>query len=163
MPGVKSSPALKWFILLLLPVTLGWKLAVRPGGDFGEINDKQVQHRVAEFLFRQHFALVSSEKIEEGRPMLQATAGSCRMVVAKSPAIGSDRDVIRRLASAVDKVFVVYRGKVYTDQPTWLTVSDFLWTRFRRELGLKAQVAPVLAIIAGPNCGAEQLSWDEFH
>ena len=162
MCGVKSSPALKWLVLLLLPVTLGLKLAVRPSDDAREFNDKQVQLRVAEFLFRQHFTLASSEKIEDGRPMIVATTGSCRMLVAKSPAVGSDRDVIRRLASAAEHVFVVYRGKVYADQPTWLTVLDFLWTRFRRELGLRTQVAPVLAIIAGPNCGAEQLSWDEL-
>jgi hypothetical protein len=153
---------LKWFLVLLLPITLGLKLAVRPSAGAGEFNDKQIQLRVAEFLFRQHFTVVSSEKIEEGRPIIQATAGACRMVVAKSPAIGSDRDVIRRLATATDRVFAVYRGKVYVDQPTWLTVSDYLWTRLQRELGLNAQAAPLLAVIAGRNCGAEQLSWNEL-
>ena len=162
MRGVNSSPALKWFALLLLPVTLGWKLAVRPSADLGELKDRQVQLRVAEFLVRQHFTVASSEKIEEGRPMIQATAGSCRMLVAKSRVIGSDRDVLGRLAAATDRVFVVYRGKIYGDQPTWLTVSDFLWARLQRELGLNAQDSPVLAVIAASNCGAEQLSWYEF-
>jgi hypothetical protein len=153
---------LKWFLLLSLPITLGLKLAMRPSAEAGEFNDKQIQLRVAEFLFRQHFTVVNSEKIEEGRPIIQATAGACHMVVAKSPAIGSDRDVIRRLATATDRVFAVYRGKVYVDQPTWLTVSDYLWTRLRRELGWNVQAAPVLAIIAAPNCAAEQLSWNEL-
>ena len=152
----------KWSLILLLPITLGLKLAARPGVNLSELNDKQVQFRVAEFLFRQHFTVVSSEKIEEGRPIIQASAGACRMVVAKSPAIGSDRDVIRRLATATDRVFAVYRGKVYADQPTWLTVSDYLWARLQRELGLNARAAPVLAVIAGLNCGAEQLSWNEL-
>jgi hypothetical protein len=160
---VNSSPAFKWLVLLLLlPITLGVKLAVRPSAELGELSDKQIQLRVAEFLFRQHFTVVSSEKIEEGRPIIQASAGACRVVVAKSPAIGSDRDVIRRLATATDRVFAVYRGKVYVDQPTWLTVSDYLWARLQRELGLNAQAAPVLAVIAGLNCGAEQLSWNEL-
>ena len=160
---MSSFPAFKWFVLLLLlPITLGVKLVVRPSAELGEFNDKQIQLRIAEFLFRQHFTVVSSEKIEEGRPIIQASAGACRMVVAKSPAIGSDRDVIRRLATATDRVFAVYRGKVYVDQPTWLTVSDYLWARLQRELGLNAQAAPVLAVIAGLNCGAEQLSWNEL-
>ena len=160
---MNSSPAFKWLVLLLLlPITLGVKLAVRPSAELGELSDKQIQLRVAEFLFRQHFTVVSSEKIEEGRPIIQASAGACRVVVAKSPAIGSDRDVIRRLATATDRVFAVYRGKVYVDQPTWLTVSDYLWARLQRELGLNAQAAPVLAVIAGLNCGAEQLSWNEL-
>ena len=91
--------------------------------------------------------------------MIQATAGGCRMLIAKSPAIGSDRDVLRRYAEAADQIFVVFRGRVYADQPDWLTVSDFLWARFRRELGLEARAAPVLAVIAGANCGADRLSW----
>jgi hypothetical protein len=160
--GVRFSPALRWFILLLLPITLGWKLAVRPAADLGERNDKQVQLEVAEFLARQHFSVASSEHIEAGRPMIQATAGGCRMLIAKSPAIGSDRDVLRRYAEAADQVFVVFRGKVYADQPDWLTVSDFLWARFRRELGFDARAAPVLAVIAGANCGADRLSWEEL-
>ena len=160
---MNSSPAFKWLVLLLLlPITLGVKLVVRPSAELGELSDKRIQLRVAEFLFRQHFTVVSSEKIEEGRPIIQASAGACRMVVAKSPAIGSDRDVIRRLATATDRVFAVYRGKVYVNQPTWLTVSDYLWARLQRELGLNAQAAPVLAVIAGLNCGAEQLSWNEL-
>lgn len=160
---MSSFPAFKWFVLLLLlPFTLGVKLVARPSTELGELNDKQVQLEVAEFLLRQHFTVVFSEKIEEGRPIIQASTGACRMVVAKSPAIGSDRDVIRRLATATDGVFAVYRGKVYADQPTWLTVSDYLWARLQRELGLNARAAPVLAIIAGLNCGAEQLSWNEL-
>jgi hypothetical protein len=160
--GVKSSPALKWFVLLLLPLTLGLKLAVRAGGELGEFSDKQVQLEVADFLSRQHFNVVSLEKFEEGRPMIRATAGVCRMLVAKSPAIGSDRDVLRQLLTPADQIFVVYRGKVYADQPTWLTVSDFLWARLRREIGLNTQAAPVLAVIAAENCNAERLPWDEL-
>jgi len=159
---VKSSPALKWLVLLLLLPTLGLKMVLRPSADAGDSDDRQVQLRVADFLFRQHFIPVSSEKIEHGRPMIQAIAGSCRLLVAKSPAIGSDLDLIRRLAAATDLVFVVYRGRVYADPPTWLTVLDFLWIRLRRELGANAQFAPMLAVVAAPNCGAEQLSWGEL-
>jgi hypothetical protein len=160
--GVKSSPALKWFVLLLLPITLGFKLAVHAGAELGGVNDKQVQLKVADFLSRQHFNVVSFEDFVEGRPMIRATAGVCRMLVAKSPAIGWDRDVLRQLVTPGDRMFVVYRGKVYADQPTWLTVSEFLWARLRREIGFNAQAAPVLAVIAAENCGAERLSWDEL-
>jgi len=162
VPGVNFSPALKWFVILLLPITLGLKLAVRAGAEVGGLNDKQVQLSVADFLSRQRFNVVSFDKFEEGRPMIRATAGACRMLVAKSPAIGSDRDVLRQLLTPADGLFIVYRGKVYADQPTWLTVSDFLWARLRREIGLNTQAAPVLAVIATANCGAERLSWDEF-
>jgi hypothetical protein len=159
--GVSCSRALKWFVLLLLPLTLGWKLAVRPG-DSGVLTEKEAQLKVAEFLVRQHFTVAVSEQMDEGRPTISATTGMCRMLIAKSPAIGSDRDVIRRYATAADRVFVVFRGRVYAEQPTWLTVSDFLWSRFQRELGFNAQASPVLAVIATTSCDAERLPWVEL-
>ena len=158
---MSSSPVLKWGVLLLLPLTLGWKLAVRPG-DSGELKEKETQLKIAEFLVRQRFAVAVSEKMDEGQPAIRATAGACRILVAKSPALGWDRDMIRRNATAADEIFVVFAGKVYTEQPTWLTVPDFLWARFRRELGMNAQPTPVLAVIATTNCGAERLPWKEL-
>ena len=152
---------LKWFVLLLLPLTLGWKLAVRPS-DSGELKEKDAQGKIAEFLVRQHFTVAVSDKMEEGRPAIRATAGACRMLVAKSPAMGWDRDMIRRHATVADEVFVVFAGKIYAEQPTWLTVSDFLWTRLRRELGVNVQPTPVLVVIATTSCAAERLPWDEL-
>jgi hypothetical protein len=159
---VSSSPALKWFILLLLlPLSFSWKLAVRPG-DAGAMNDNDVQFKVAEFLVRQRFTVAISEKVEEGQPMLRATASACRLLIAKSAAMGSDRDMISRFVAPGDHVFVVFRGKVSQDQPTWLTVFDFLWSRLQRELGIKAQASPVLAVIATTSCDAERLPWAEL-
>jgi hypothetical protein len=152
---------LKWFVLLLLPFTLAWKLAARPG-DLRELGEKEAQVKVAEFLVKQHFSVAVSDKMEEGQPALRATTGACHMLVAKSPPIGSDRDMIRRYATAADRVFIVFRGRVYAEQPIWLTVSDFLWFRFRRELGLRAEASPVFAVVATRNCDAERLPWHEL-
>jgi hypothetical protein len=159
--GVSFSPVLKWGVLLLLPLTLGWKLAVRPG-DSGELKENETQLKIAEFLVRQRFAVAAPEKVQEGQPVIRATAGPCRLLVAKSPSMGWDRDLIRRYATAADRVFVVFAGRTYAEQPTWLTVSDFLWARFRRELGMNAQPTPVLAVIATTACAAERLPWKEL-
>ena len=154
---------LRWSVALLLPLTLGWKLTVRPA-DPHELaqREKATQLRVAEFLTRNRFSVAVSDQVEEGKPSIRATAGPCRLLVANSTAMGWDRDLIRRNATDTDRVFVVFRGKVYPDQPTWLTVSDFLWARFRRELGFRAEAAPILAVIATTSCDAEQLPWDEL-
>jgi predicted small integral membrane protein len=160
--GVSSSPGLKWFILLLLPLTLAWKLAVRPGGS-GELNGRDVQRNVAEFLVRQHFIVAVSDNVEEmGQPAIRASAGACRILIAKSPALGWNRELVRRYATTGDRVFVVFRGSVYAEQPTWLTLTDFLWARLRRELGFSAQATPVLAVIATTSCDAERLPWGEL-
>ena len=158
---MNSSRAIKWaFLLLLLVLTLGWKLAVRPGG--AGVPEREVQRWVAEFLVRQRFAVVGTPTLDEGQPMLRAQAGPCRILVVSSPSLGWDRDLVRRQANPADHVFVVFRGRVYGEQPTFLTVSDFLWARFRRELGFNAQAAPVLAVIATDTCDAERLPWNEL-
>jgi hypothetical protein len=78
---------------------------------------------------------------------------------AKSPALGWDRDLIRRYADSDDRVFIVFRGRIYSDQPSFLTVFDALLTRFRREFGFNVQPNPVLAKM---NCDAERLPWDQL-
>ena len=83
-------------------------------------------------------------KRQQTCPMIRATAGACRMLVIEASYDGSDRDRIRRYASAEDTVFVVFGGRIYAEQPTLLTVSDYLWSRFQRQLGLRAEATPVL-------------------
>jgi hypothetical protein len=76
--------------------------------------------------------------------------------------VGWDRDQIQRYADAEDRIFVVFRGRVYFNQPTFRTVFDALYSRFQRELGFRAQPNPVLAVVAKANCDAERLPWDEI-
>jgi hypothetical protein len=160
--GVRSSRGVKWLVVaLLLPLTLGWKLAVRPT-NLGDLPDRHVQQQVTMFLAKQRFSVLAADKVEEGQPMLRATSGTCRLLAAKSPAMGWDRDLIRRHSAQDDDVFTVFRGRIYSEQPTWLTVPNFLWARFRRELGLRVSAEPVLAIVATKICGAERLPWAEL-
>ena len=160
MRGVSCSPGFKWFVLLLLPLTLGWKLAVYPDESSKE---NATQRKIAEFLVRQHFTVaVASESTVTGQPMIRATAPACRLLVAESPVEGWGREVARLDATAADAVFVVYGGRIYAEQPTWLTVSDILWSKFPRALGLKAQARPILTVVATRSCEAERLPWAEL-
>jgi hypothetical protein len=160
--GVKSSRALKYLVLLLLlSLSLGWKVVARatPGE---RPTDRAIQVRVAEFLIRQHFTVSMAERAEEGKPSVTANSGACRLLVIRSPALGWDRDLIRRYADAEDEVFVVFRGQIYADQPTFRTVFDTLWSRFLRELGSSTWPSPVFAVVARPGCEADRLPWSKF-
>jgi len=160
--GVKSSRALKYLILLLfLSLTLAWKVIAR-ATPHEQPTDRSIQVRLAEFLVGQHFSVSMMERAEQGKPAVTASSGSCRMLVIRSPALGWDRDLIRRYASAEDQVFVVFRGRVYSDQPSFWTVLDTLWSRFLRELGFRAWPSPVFAVVARTGCEAERLPWDKF-
>jgi hypothetical protein len=160
--GVKSSRALKYLIILLfLSLTLAWKVIAR-ATPHQQPTDRNIQVRLAEFLTGQHFSVSMMEHAPEGKPALIANSGSCRIIVMRSPALGWDRDLIRRYADAEDQVFVVFRGQIYSDQPTFQTAVDALWSRFQRELGFPAWPSPVLGVVARTICGADRLPWDKF-
>jgi hypothetical protein len=160
--GVKSSRALKYLILLVfLSLSLGWKVVARATREEPP-SDRSIQVRVAEFLVRQHFSISMLEHAEEGKPIVTANSGSCRILVMKSPALGWDRDLVRRYASAEDQIFVVFRGRVYSDQPPFRTVLDTIWSRFQMELGFPASPSPVFAVVARTGCEADRLPWDKF-
>ena len=76
---MSCSPALKWFIALLLPLTLGWKLTVRPD-DPSELIDSLV-----EFFARHHFDILVTEDSMGQSPAIQATAGERRFPVSAKP------------------------------------------------------------------------------
>jgi hypothetical protein len=135
-------------------------MAVRPS-DLSGIADKTVQLKVANFLVRQQFDVSMSKDIDEGQPMLRATTGLCRMLVAKSSATGADRDVIRKLATGSDDVFVIFDGRIYDQQPVFLTALDSLWARLRRELGFTVNGSLLLSVVASTSCQAERLPWRE--
>jgi len=136
-------------------------LAVRPA-NLADSPDRDAQRKVVDFLTRQRFAVSATERVEEGQPMVRASAGACHLLIAKSPAMGWDRDLIRRFGTADNLVFSVFRGQIYAEQPTWLTVPDYLWARFRRELGIEVSAEPVLAVVAAKICDAEKLPWTEL-
>jgi hypothetical protein len=160
--GVKSSRGIKYLIILLfLSLTLAWKVIAR-ATPHERPTDRNIQVRLAEFLIRQHFSVSMMERAEEGKPAITANSGSCRMIVMRSPALGWDRDLVRRYADAEDQVFVVFRGRIYSDQPTFQTAVDALWSRFQRELGFTVWPSPVLGVVARTSCGADRLPWERF-
>jgi hypothetical protein len=92
-------------------------------------------------------------------PIVQATSGLCRVLVAKVEPDGSNQDQVRDLATATDHVFIVFRGGVYTQQPVLLTMIESLWSRSLHKLGLMRRMSPVIGAVASASCDIEQLPW----
>jgi hypothetical protein len=153
---MSCSPALKWFIVLLLPLTLGWKLTVRPH-DPSELNDSLV-----EFFARHHFGVIVTEDDMGQSPVIQATAGVCRVLAGEISSNGGNWQLPRRFAAPTDHVFVVFHGRVYSTQPTLLTAVSDLWSQFLRQTGLVRHQSSVIAIVASATCDAEGLPWEEL-
>ena len=58
-----------------------------------------------------------------GMQMVEATAGLCQLRVALSASRGWHRDLIRTMTKPGEQTFVVFRGKVYPEQPMLLTIT----------------------------------------
>lgn len=158
---MKYSRGFKFLLGAALISTLGFKLLLKPATS-SENPTTAAQARLADFLTRQHFRVSVVEHAAEGQASIVASTGVCRILAVRSPAMGWDRDLVRRQASPGDEVLVLYRGKIYNEQPTLRTVSDFLWGRILRELGINSTERAIYAIISPKSCNASFLPWDEL-
>lgn len=118
---------------------------------------------MVEFLTRQKFDVVVTDRmILSDLPLIHATAGTCRMLVAEASPDGWNNLVIRDVAKGMDQLFLVYRNKIYSEQPTWLTITTYWWSRYLRKMGLVGHAMPLFAVAATAACDAKQLPWAEL-
>lgn len=148
------SPALKWLIAILLPLTVALKLAANAGG-----ND-HLEDDVITFLTRQGFQAVAAE--ETNFRSILAVNSSCRMRVMVTSNDGGLRDMVRSLVTDDDSLIFVHQGEVYQEQPVLLTLSAALWTRAFRKMGLTDRHEAVLAVVAQRRCDASRLPWHQL-
>ena len=140
----------------MLLLALGWKIAVQPD------DESYLKDDLIKFLERNHFIAIVTNEIVIDTPIIQATTASCHLQVGRLAPDGSNQDLIRHLAAGADRSFIVFRGAVYTQQPIFWTVLNYLWSRFLRELGLTRHIIPVIAVAADSSCDAENLPWREL-
>jgi hypothetical protein len=153
---VNSSRAFRLFIPLLLLVSVGWKIVIRPdNGDY-------LKTHLVDFFERNRFDVEVTKEIVNYTPIIRASRTSCRLQIARLTPDGSNRDLIHHLAGNADGAFVVFRGRVYERQPILFTVINYLWSRFLREMGLAAHIYPVIAVAQSSSCNAEQLPWSQL-
>jgi hypothetical protein len=133
-------------ILILLPLTIAWKLAVKPE------NPVEIQDAIVEFLANQQFNVtVTSDDI------IEASSDTCRLRAMGVSPLGNEVNLVNSFRASTDHIFFVFRRTIYAQQPVRLTVASYLWFRFLRELGLASRIPPVIAVVA--SCNAEQLPW----
>jgi hypothetical protein len=152
---VKFSPALRWSLVLLLPLTLGWKLTLRAD------SPSEVSNAVVEFLARHQFSVVVTSDIINQMPVVRANSVNCRLLVAKISPLRDSKDQVQYLVSTQDRTFIVFRGAIYNQQPVILTIVNYLGFRLLGALGLATQIPPVLSVVSSCDAAA-QLPWDEL-
>jgi hypothetical protein len=153
---VSFSRALKWFIAVLLPLTLVWKLTLKTE------DSVQLKDSITNFLVGHSFAVSEIKRELNGMPVIRATAKPCEMLILRASPDGWTRDLIRKFATATDHIFIVFRGEIYPDQTSWIIMADYLQSEILYRLGLVPHVSAVIAVVASENCDAERLPWDRL-
>jgi len=137
-------------------MSLGWKSAVRI--DYSS----NLEDKIHSFLRRSDFIVTVSEELIRDHRTFRAFKAACLMLVTGISHRGWERDTMNKRATAGEQVFIVFGGKIYAEQPTWLTAFDFLWYKVLSELGFKVFPTPVIAVIASKSCDAQRLPWYEL-
>jgi hypothetical protein len=153
---VSYSNVFKWTVIFLLSVSIAWKIAIPPD------DENDLKDHLIEFLQRNRFEVTASERMVNYMPIIEANTASCQLTIARLFPNGSNRDLIQHLAENTDRLFIVFRGRVYAEQPIFLTVVNYFWSRFLRELGVIRHITPIIAVAAKSSCNAEALPWDEL-
>jgi len=151
---VNSSRAYRGAIAFLILVAIAWKIAALPE----TLNDPKED--LVRFFDRNHFNVVVTDGYTA---IIQATMELCHLKIAALSPNGSDRDLIQYFASGTDRLFIVFRGQVYAQQPVWWTELNDLWSRLLRNFGLKKHIMPPIAVAENLSCDAEQLPWGELY
>jgi len=153
---VSFSPALKWFIALLLPLTLVWKLALKTE------DSVQLKDGITNFLVVHNFAVSEINRELNGMRIIRATAKPCELLILRASPDGWTRDLIRRFATATDHIFIVFRGKIYADQSSWTILAGYLQSKILYRLRLVPHERAVIAVVASKDCNAKRLPWDKL-
>src|SRR5262249_16133994 len=149
-------------VLLVLSLGSKWALSVYSPPVLNEQEEKAATSAVVKFLVRNHFSIVRAGNASFEFEVVEPNADVCRLQVVLSASRGWHRDLIRSMTKLEERSFVVFRGKIYAEQPMLLTVFDFLRYKLLTKIGIAAHPAPVLTILAEPNCEADRLPWNEF-
>lgn len=149
-----QSSALRWFIVLVLIPTIGWKVTLRPE-NLGEI-----QSAVIKFLKDQKFDVHSTSESLEDMPVIEGRNETCHLRIARVSPLGHEAELVRRASATNDRIFYVFRGVEYQKQPVRRTLANYFWFRFLRELGVVSRIPPVFAVMT--SCVDLQIPWTEL-
>ena len=151
---MNSSIVFKCILAVALLLSIAWKVTIP---SYNIVVQDTLDDDVIEFLKRNAFNVLLTEL--NGIPVIEAKNGSCTLQVIRLQPDGSNGHLIRHVLTGADRLFVVFRGRVYAQQPVFLTVIGTLWSRVLRGARLIRHIPPVIAVGANRGCNAERLPW----
>jgi hypothetical protein len=152
---VSSSSAFKSIMIVALLLSIALKVSVSSDAQSDWTNN------VVRLLERNNFDVTVTKQIVNYVPIIQASMDSCHLQVARIAPNGIDQDIVRHLAKGTDRLYIFFRGRMYTEQPIfWIRIS-YLWLARLRELRLIEHLPAVIAIIADSSCDVDRIPWGQ--
>lgn len=149
-----QSSALKWFTMLVLIPTMGWKVGFKPE-DPSEVHDA-----IVKFLKDQKFDVRTTGESIENMPVIEGKNEACRLRIARVSPFGYEAELVRRASVPNDRIFYVFRGVQYREQPVRRTLANYFWFRFLQYLHWVSRIPPVFAVMT--SCVDRQIPWTEL-
>lgn len=104
-----------------------------------------------ELLLKQHSFQVSQYAPDNDLTWVSGVEGDCRIMIAAVAPQGWHRALVAQMAIG-KRLFYLFDGHVYTEQPIFRTRSYHYWRKLNQYLGLSPQNLPVLAIVMASTC-----------
>ena len=94
--------------------------------------------------------------------VINAQEKDCRLQIRETATEGFNADLMKADAPKDAQLVFAYRGKLWTNHPTFRATISELWMRLQRRLGFNSSWSPVISIAAVGPCAIETLPWDEL-
>jgi hypothetical protein len=156
---VNSSRVLSFLALAIaIMVTVPLKL-----NDFTADQQRlrhNLQQATAALLAREGYEIEIGTRF--GFFVIKAQKKDCRLQIRETATEGFNADLIKADVPKDARLVFAYRGKLWTNHPTFRATISELWMRLQWRLGFNSSWSPVISITALGPCAIETLPWDEL-
>jgi hypothetical protein len=152
---VRRPNLLECSLAVVLALTLAVKFATGPTVSSNAIETEE-NFRLVGILEASGFT-VEPYLADMDPPMVPAHKPGCRLLAGRASPLGWHRGVLASLVQPDERLFFVYGGQTYSEQPVSRTILAHHIARIRGYLGLPVTEGPVIAVIAKRGCDASAI------
>ena len=109
---MSSSNLFKFFLASAFLLSVAWKIAIP------SINSNDLKDDLVDFLERNYFDIVVTEKRVNFVSMIEAKTASCRLRIIRLAVDGSDWDMVQHLGAGADRCHRCCRGLILRRRTT---------------------------------------------
>jgi hypothetical protein len=147
---VRRPNLLEYSLAAALALTLAVKFATGPTVSSVALEVEENFRLVA--ILEANGFIVEPYLADMNPPMVPAHKPGCRVLAGRASPLGWHRGVLASLVQSDERLFFVFGGQTYNEQPVLRSILAYHVARIRAYFGLPGTDEPVIAVIAEPGC-----------